>query len=98
MRDRPSLPDVSLWPRLIAPSFPIAIVSYTTTLSLGQHSNRISLTRLGTFLGKKFADFNDYTIDAEQEAYSIGLGNVFGKWVSDFIYLRNIYTHTLTVC
>ena len=55
----------------------------------------VTCTRLEHFLGKKFADINGYTIDAEQEAYSIGLGNLFGKGVSDFIYLSNI--HTLTV-
>ena len=62
-KNRPTLPDVSLWPKLLVPSLPIAIVSYTTTLSLG----------------KKFADEQgDHVIDAEQEAYSIGMANLIG--------------------
>ena len=45
---------------------------------------RIRLQTGNTFLGKKFADQNNYEIDAEQEAYSIGLGNIIGPGSHNF--------------
>lgn len=43
-----------------------------------------SLQTGNTFSGKKFADQNNYEIDAEQEAYSIGLGNIIGPGSHNF--------------
>lgn len=56
----PTLPDVTLWPKMIAEVIPISVVAYSTNLSLG----------------KLFAFKNNYTIDAMQEALAIGLANI----------------------
>lgn len=60
----PIVPNVSYWSEIIGDVFPIAIISYTTTLSIG----------------KLFAYKHEYTLDAMQEAIAIGIANLFGSF------------------
>jgi len=60
----PVIPNVRYWPDIIGDVFPIAIISYTTTLSIG----------------KLFAYKHEYTLDAMQEAFAVGISNLFGSF------------------
>ena len=60
----PILPNVKTWSKIAGDVFPLAIISYTTTLSIG----------------KLFAYKHKYSIDAMQEAFAIGIANLFGSF------------------
>ena len=60
----PVLPNVKTWSKIAGDVFPIAIISYTTTLSIG----------------KLFAYKHKYPLDAMQEAFAIGIANLCGSF------------------
>ena len=60
----PVVPNVKYWSRIWGDVFPIAVVSYATTLSIG----------------KVFAFQYKYPLDAMQEAFALGISNLLGSF------------------
>ncbi|KAG8508485.1 Pendrin, partial [Galemys pyrenaicus] len=65
----PAIPAVSLFSKMLAASFSIAVVAYAIAVSVG----------------KVYATKYDYTIDGNQEFIAFGISNIFSGFFSCFV-------------
>lgn len=73
------MPNLELIPTVILDAFPIAVVAYTVTLSMGLI----------------FAKKANYEVDANQELLAMGAGNVFGSFFSCMPFCASLSRSTI---